>query len=44
MFSRNEKELNNFDHIAEQFKEQLKNPLSESLVIDGEISKHFKNL
>ena len=46
MFSRNGKELNNFDHIADQFKETIKkNPLSESLVIDGEIvSKNFQEL
>ena len=46
MFSRNGKELNNFEHIADQFKEAIKkNLLSESLVIDGEIvSKNFQEL
>ena len=46
MFSRNGKELNNFDHITRQFRDSTqKNTLNESLVIDGEIvSKNFQEL
>ena len=46
MFSRNGKELNNFDHIKDDFRSATKiNKIENSVVIDGEIvSKNFQEL
>ena len=46
IFSRNGKELNNFENIKEQIKLSLKeNPINSGLVLDGEIvSKNFQEL
>lgn len=46
MFSRNGKELNNFDHIKDEFRSATKiNKIENSVVIDGEIvSKNFQEL
>ena len=46
MFSRNGKELNNFNHIKEEFKSAIEaNKIKQSIVIDGEVvSKNFQEL
>ncbi len=46
MFSRNGKELNNFNNLQEELKEKIKlNPIDDALVVDGEVvSKNFQEL
>lgn len=46
LFSRNGKELSNFEHIRMQLKKAISvNPLEESLIIDGEVvSNNFQEL
>ncbi len=46
MFSRNGKELTNFNNLQEELREKIRiNPLDEAIVIDGEVvSKNFQEL
>ena len=46
MFSRNGKELTNFNNLQEELREKIKiNPIDDALVIDGEVvSKNFQEL
>ena len=46
MFSRNGKELNNFNNLQEELIEKVRtNPINDALVIDGEVvSKNFQEL
>ena len=46
MFSRNGKELNNFNNLQEELIEKIRtNPINDALVIDGEVvSKNFQEL